>query len=211
MTNRYRQLAFGERARARQGTIGSEDANGVTAENMTLGDREVAMVTGAFQLHLGTVTPSGWPYVQYRSGPAGFVHHLGGNRIGFADHRGNRQFVSVGNIETDGRVALYVADLPRRLRLKLFGTAQVVDAADDPMLLDDLRRLPDGRTVSAECERSIVVEVEAFDWNCARSLVPQYTDEQIRRRIQPYIDEITALRAEVDALRTQRASPSSDQ
>lgn len=157
------------------------------------------MLTDAFQFHLATVTESGWPYVQYRSGPTGFVHHLGGNQIAFADFRGNRQFVSTGNIDADGRVALFVADYPLRKRLKVFGRAVV---SDDPELLERLRRVPDGE-ISAVCERSIVIDVEAFDWNCSRSLVPQYTDVQVRERTQPYIDRITELQDEVAALRAR--------
>lgn len=168
-----------------------------------MGDRELALVRESFQFHMATVTPSGWPYVQYRSGPVGFLHHLGGQTIGFADHRGNQQFVSVGNIADNGRVALFLADFPLKRRLKVFGTARVVDADDDPQLLDRLRDLGDGRRISARCERSIVIDVEAFDWNCSRSLIPQYTDEAVRARIRPYIDEINDLRAEVDSLRAQ--------
>ncbi|QRY61018.1 pyridoxamine 5'-phosphate oxidase family protein [Gordonia sp. PDNC005] len=206
MGNRYQHIVFGESARARQRSAGSIGAYGGEASDncvsddegpQELGTREVAMLTSAFQFHLATVTESGWPYVQYRSGPAGFVHHLGGNRIAFADFRGNRQFVSTGNIDADGRVAIFVADYPLRSRLKVFGRAHV---SNDPEFLRRLRRV-DGGEISATCERSIVVDVEAFDWNCSRSLVPQYTADQVRERVQPYIDRIAELQSEVAALR----------
>ncbi|MGO3326430.1 pyridoxamine 5'-phosphate oxidase family protein [Gordonia sp. (in: high G+C Gram-positive bacteria)] len=202
MATRYQNLAYGDAARARQhavtgaGTPGPEITDDGPQE---LTSRELRMLTDAFQFHLATVTESGWPYVQYRSGPTGFVHHLGGNKIAFADFRGNRQFVSTGNIDADGRVALFVADYPLRKRLKVFGRAVV---SDDPDLLDRLRHVDDGM-ISAVCERSIVIDVEAFDWNCSRSLVPQYTDTQVRERVQPYIDRISALQAEVAALKAQ--------
>lgn len=203
---RYHHLAFGTEALARQRKAGSIVAYGADLDcpdhgPQELGDREISLLTNCFQFHLATVTPAGWPYLQYRSGPRGFLHHLGGQKIGFADHQGNRQFVSVGNIEASGRVALFIADLPVRTRLKLFGTARVVDADMDPDLLEQLRRLDDGATVGARCERSIIIDVEAFDWNCQRSMVPQYTEEEVQRRIAPYIDELTALRAEVEKLR----------
>ncbi|MEJ9079576.1 pyridoxamine 5'-phosphate oxidase family protein [Gordonia malaquae] len=206
MGNRYQRIVFGDAARARQRSAGSVGAYGgdmsgdkapVDEGRQELGSRELSMLTSAFQFHLATVTESGWPYVQYRSGPAGFVHHLGDNRIAFADFRGNRQFVSTGNIDADGRVAIFVADYPLRSRLKVFGRAHV---SDDPELLRRLRRVDDGE-ISATCERSIVVDVEAFDWNCSRSLVPQYTADQVRERVQPYIDRITELQSEVAALR----------
>lgn len=210
MGQRYQDIAFGPRSRERQCRVGSDVAYGegnAAAEStpQDLSGREIAMLTGVFQFHLATVTPSGWPYVQYRSGPRGFLHHLGGNHIGFADFHGNQQFVSVGNLESDGRVALFLADFPRKRRLKLFGRAQVVEARDDPHLLDVLQQLDDGR-IAARCERSIVIDIEAFDWNCSRSLVPQYTADEVRERTEPYIaqikslqDEVTALRARLDA------------
>lgn len=206
MGTHYHHIAFGEEALTRQGLAGSVVAYGADLDSpdegiQQLGDREIALLRNSFQLHLATVTPAGWPYVQYRSGPRGFVHHLGGQRIGFADHAGNQQFVSVGNIEHDGKVALFVADLPLRRRLKVFGTAQVIEADEDPQLLERLKHLDDGRRVAARCERSIIIDVEAFDWNCSRSLVPQYTEEQVRDRVQPYIEQINALRDEVDRLR----------
>ena len=204
MTTRYQEIAFGDAARARQQASGRVGAHGdpaaVADGPQTVGDREVRMMTRAFAFHLATVTPTGWPYVQYRSGPRGFVHHLGGNRFGFADFRGNRQFVSVGNLDTDDRVALFFADHPQRTRLKVFGRARVDD--HDQELLDDLMRVDDG-LVAAHCERSIVIDVEAFDWNCSRSVVPMYTTEEVRERVQPYLDQIRALQDEVAALKAQ--------
>ena len=208
MGSRYHHLAFGDKTLARQEKAGSIVAYGADLASPDTGahplsGREISLIANCFQFHLATVTPAGWPYIQYRSGPRGFLHHLGGQRIGFADHQGNQQFVSVGNIESNGRVALFIADLPVRARLKVFGTARIVDAEHDPQLLERLRSLGEGRYVAARCERSIVIDVEAFDWNCRRSLVPQYTEDQVRARMQPYIDEISALRAEVDRLRSR--------
>ena len=138
--------------------------------------------------------------MQYRSGPRGFLHHLGGNRIGFADFVGNNQFATVGNLDNNGRVSLFIADFPRKLRLKVFGTARVIEAADDPALFDRLMTIGNQR-IAAKAARSIVIDVEAFDWNCSRSLIPQYDGGAVAERIKPYADEITRLRAEVDRLR----------
>lgn len=161
------------------------------------------MLTEAFQFQMSTVTPDGWPYIQYRSGPTGFVHHLGENKIGFADFAGNRQFVSVGNLETNDRVALFVADYPHRMRLKVFGRATVFDATDHPDLVEQLSLVNDGR-IAARIEHCIVIDVEAFDWNCSRSIVPQYTAEQVRERAEPYIAEIAKLHDEIAELKRNR-------
>jgi predicted pyridoxine 5'-phosphate oxidase superfamily flavin-nucleotide-binding protein len=203
----YHHLVFGRQTLARQEKIGSIVAYGADLSSpdegpQLLGGREIALLVNCFQFHMATVSPTRWPYIQYRSGPPGFVHHLGGQTIGFADHQGNQQYVSVGNIEANGKVALFVADMPVRSRLKVFGTARIVEADQDPELMERLRRLDGGARVAARCERSILIDVEAYDWNCRRSLVPQYTEEQVYARMRPYIDEITALRAEMDRLRS---------
>ncbi|MFW0790176.1 pyridoxamine 5'-phosphate oxidase family protein [Gordonia sp. CPCC 205333] len=209
--NHYHHLVFGDRALARQQRNGSFVAYGAETRRdddgpAPLDQRAVNLLVESFQFHLATVTEGGWPYVQYRSGPPGFIHHLGGSRIGFADHRGNAQYVSIGNIETNGRVAMFVADYPRRRRVKLFGHATVVEAHDDPQLLDALRQVGDSR-ISAHCERSIVIDVEALDWNCSRSMVPQYTQEQVSELTAGYISAIDDLRAEVTELRRQLTQP----
>lgn len=196
MRTRYQELVFDG------GEPGSGTASATEVQDVT--EREIGMLTGAFQLHLATVTPSGGPYVQYRSGPRGFVHHLGGNRFGFADLRGNRQFVTVGNLAGDPRVALFVADYPMRRRLKLFGTARVLTADEDRALFDRLHRVGDGR-LAGRAEASVVIDVEAFDWNCGRSLVAQYTADEVRERIAPYRDEIEDLRSQVSDLKRRLA------
>ncbi|MGC4934447.1 pyridoxamine 5'-phosphate oxidase family protein [Gordonia sp. DT30] len=188
-------------------SVGSFPAYGAGLESpdegpQELTGREIGMITRSFQCHLATVTPSGWPYVQYRSGPHGFLHHLGGSRIGFPDFRGNRQFVSAGNIDDDARVSLFLADYPRKQRLKLFGRASVIEAHDDEALMSRLRWVADGE-IASPSERAVVIEVEAFDWNCSRSLVPQYTAEQVRERVQPYIDQIGDLQREIEKLKGQ--------
>lgn len=196
MGTRYQHLTYSDAAHvlARGSAAGARPESDDGPQQIT--DREIRQLTGAFQFHMATVTPQGWPYIQYRSGPVGFVHHLRDNRFAFADFTGNRQYVSVGNLSEDPRVALFVADYPRRTRLKVFGRAVVVEAAEDPALFERLHTVGDGR-ISARAERSIVIEVEAYDWNCARSLVPQYTTEQVRERVQPYIDEIAELRRQI--------------
>ncbi|GAA2066229.1 pyridoxamine 5'-phosphate oxidase family protein [Williamsia deligens] len=210
MGRRYSHLAFGPRSLDRQVQAGSVVAYGADLETPDSGpqeitEREIRMLTSVFQFHLASVTPQGWPYIQYRSGPVGFLHHLGGNRFGFPDFYGNQQFVSVGNIEADDRVALFVADFPRRTRIKVFGRATVVDATADPALADILGHV-DGRAIATPVERCVLIDVEAFDWNCARSLIPQFTAEMIRDRTQPYAERIVELQEEVERLRAELAA-----
>ena len=126
---------------------------------------------------MATVSETGWPYLQHRGGPKGFLKVLDPQTIAFADFRGNLQYVSAGNLEGNDRVALFLMDYANRQRLKLLGHSRVVDAADDPGLIDRLRD-PGYR---ARVERAVVIRVEAFDWNCRQHITPRFTEEEFRR------------------------------
>ena len=208
---------FGPAAVERQRDHGSYTAYGAKTElpddgPMVLDDREKLLVTTRDQFQIATVTESGWPYIQYRSGPKGFVHVLDDSRIAFADFRGNNQYVTTANIDADGRVAMFLVDYPTKQRLKLYGRARVIERADDPDLMDRLQRAGDTR-IAAVCERSIVVDIEAFDWNCTRSIIPRYDGAYLKDLAAVYARKaeesesalrhrIAALEAEVDRLKS---------
>lgn len=170
---------FGPAAIARQKVDGSYTAYGSQTERpddgpMSLDTREKAMIRAVDQFQIATVAETGWPYIQYRSGPKGFLQVLDDRTLGFADFAGNHQYVTAANLDHDDRVAVFLVNYPLRQRLKLYGRARTVEAADDPQLLDRLRKIGD-LTVAATCERSVVIDVEAFDWNCTRSIIPATT------------------------------------
>ena len=129
---------------------------------------------------LGTASRSGQPYIQHRGGPPGFLHVLDERRIGFADLAGNRQYITLGNLSENPQATLFLIDYEQAARVKLWGTAQVVE--NDPALLATLAP-PKGRP-----ERAILFTVQAWDANC-----PQH----IPRRID--LDRAAALLAERDA------------
>lgn len=139
---------------------------------------------------MATVSETGWPYIQHRGGPTGFVRVLDESMVGFADFRGNRQYVSVGNLMTDDRVSLFFMDYPNKTRLKLFGRARII-GFDDQAVLSRLE-MPDYR---ARIERGFVITVEGFDWNCPQHITPRYTIEEIT----PTIDALKARIAELEA------------
>src|SRR5688572_17234654 len=99
-----------------------------------LGPAEAEFLSGRDGFYLGTVSATGWPYIQYRGGPRGFLKVLDAHRVGFADFRGNRQYLTVGNLATDDRVSLFVMDYAQRRRLKLFGHAALVDPGTEDVL-----------------------------------------------------------------------------
>jgi hypothetical protein len=141
----------------------------------TLGDREAKFIQERDGFYQATVSETGWPYVQYRGGPAGFLKVLDACTIGYADFRGNRQYLSVGNIEADARVAMILMDYATRRRLKIWAWARIVEAAESPGLITRVT-VPD---YHARVERAVVMTIEAFDWNCPRHITRRFTETEI--------------------------------
>ncbi len=154
----------------------------------------IAARDGFFQ---ATVSETGWPYVQFRGGPAGFVKVLDDKTIAYADFRGNRQYLSVGNLSEDDRISLILVDYPNRRRLKIWGHARIVDRETDP---DLVARLHD-ETYRARPERAVVITVKAFDWNCPQHIPQRFTVEEFQQALTPVREELARLRAENDRLK----------
>ncbi|CAN5702558.1 pyridoxamine 5'-phosphate oxidase family protein [soil metagenome] len=162
---------------------------------------EIAFVEARDSFYLATVTEDGWPYIQHRGGPAGFLKVLGPNQLGFADLGGNRQLLSTGNLAAHEKVALFLMDYPRRERLKLLGRARVLDARDQPALAD---QLAPSLALRAAVERLFVIDVTGFDWNCPKYITPRYTAAEVERVVAPLKARIAALESELKAISTQR-------
>ncbi len=142
--------------------------------------------------YLASVSQTGWPYVQFRGGAPGFVRVLDDQTFGWADFRGNLQYISTGNVIADDRVSAIFMDYPRRRRLKIFGRARIVFAPDDPTVIARLAVPGDDSVV----ERAVLVAVEAFDWNCPQHITPRYSASELEPRLGALRAEIAALRAE---------------
>lgn len=184
----------GRAAQARLGSrgapvrLGRAGAAPPTAEPRDpLGASERAFVGARDGFYLASVSSSGWPYVQFRGGPVGFVRSPDGHTLAWADFRGNRQYLSTGNVAGDERVALFFMDYPNRQRLKVFGRARTVDAKDDPDLVAGLV-VPGYRAV---VEQGFVVTVAAFDWNCPRHITPRYSEPELEALLAPVRDAVT--------------------
>jgi uncharacterized protein len=149
---------------------------------------------------MATVNESGWPYVQHRGGPAGFLHVLDPATIAFADFRDNRQYVSTGNLTADDRVALILVDDARRRRFKVLGRARTVDAGQDAALVERLH--PAG--YAAHTERAMLISVEAFDWNCSQHITARFTAAEVDAHSAELHARIAALEAELAELRAPR-------
>jgi predicted pyridoxine 5'-phosphate oxidase superfamily flavin-nucleotide-binding protein len=192
MGHKFAELAFTDTVKQLQEADGSrksytrmeagEDSNNV------LTDREEAFIDARDSFYMATVSETGWPYVQHRGGPAGFVRVIDEKSLGFPDFSGNRQFVSTGNLKVDDRVSLFFMDYPNRAGLKLLGR---VKTSEDPEILESLAL----EGYSAKIERAFLIEVAAFDWNCPQHITPRFTAEDVESAVAPLQARIAELEA----------------
>jgi ferredoxin-NADP reductase/predicted pyridoxine 5'-phosphate oxidase superfamily flavin-nucleotide-binding protein len=183
MARAFAKIAFTPNVQAVQTRMGSRDAYrtvelGVT-EAVTLGSDEVDFISERDSFYQGTVSENGWPYVQHRGGPTGFLKVLGPQTIGYADFSGNRQYISVGNLAGDDRVSLFLMDYPGQRRLKIWGRARLIDEATEPDLVARL----ESPSYRAPVERGVVITVEALDWNCPKHITPRFTEHQVKELV----------------------------
>jgi len=214
MARRFAEIAFTPSVKAAQVRYGSREANsrfeepeddgdGAPAAGDRLGPREAAFVEARDGFYQATVSETGWPYVQFRGGPPGFLKVLDDRTLGYADFRGNLQYLSVGNLAVDDRVALILMDYARRKRLKIWARARLVDVADDPALAGRLA-VPG---YPARVERAVVLTVEAIDWNCPQHITPRFTEAEVRQAVAPLHARIAELEAQLADARSARAAP----
>ena len=169
-------------------------------------EAEAGFITHRDSFYMATVSETGWPYIQHRGGPPGFLKVLDDKTLGFADFRGNRQYISVGNMATDDRVALFLMDYPSRTRLKILARAEIKDLANDAELAEKLD-IPGYKT---KIERAVLFHLEAFDWNCQQHITPRFTEAEIAQAVAPMRARLTALEAENGVLRAKLAAGESE-
>ncbi len=167
-------------------------------ERDTLTEDEMQFIQARDSFYMATVSESGWPYMQHRGGPPGFLHVLGPLKLAFADYKGNRQLLSTGNVSKENRVALFLMDYPNRTRLKILGHARVEDARDHADLVAQLA----GPDMQRNVERLFFIDIVSFDWNCPQHITPRYTLDEIKQDIvDPLQARIAELEAEISQLR----------
>ena len=196
MTSRYLNLLFTPSVKAAQEAHGSRDVyarrDGPQAEPDRLGENEAAFIAERDSFYMATVGAGGWPYIQHRGGPPGFIKSLDERTLGIADFRGNRQYVSLGNLADDNRVSLFFMDYANQARLKVLARARVVDLAGEPGLAGALAN----PGYKARIERGLLFDVEAFDWNCSQHITPRFSQAEITPAIEALKARIAELEAE---------------
>ena len=166
-------------------------------ERDLLGDGEAEFIAARESFYLGTVSEAGWPYVQHRGGPKGFLRLLNPSALVFADYQGNRQLLSTGNLSVDDRVSLFLMDYPNRTRLKILGHARAEDARLHPDLAAQLAN----SSMKARVERIVFIDVVSFDWNCPKYITPRYSREEVEELVGPLKSRITELETQLSRIK----------
>jgi predicted pyridoxine 5'-phosphate oxidase superfamily flavin-nucleotide-binding protein len=202
MGNHFHELTFTDLVKAEQQEHGSRrqyermEKTGPSGDALSANEETFIALRDSF--YMASVSETGWPYIQHRGGPAGFVRVLAPNLLGFADLRGNKQYISLGNLQHDARVALFFMDYPNQTRLKILGRVEVHEKdAAAPGLIDSLRTAEAGAVI----ERAILIHVEAFDWNCPQHITPRYTLDELKPSLDKLQQRLASLEAENAELR----------
>jgi uncharacterized protein len=201
MANRFYKLTFTPSVKRAQERYGSRRnyarVGGGESEFFGLTEAEVEFISQRDGFYMATVGENGYPYIQFRGGPKGFLKILDAKTLGFADFRGNLQYISVGNLQTNDRTALFLMDYSNRQRLKILARVQNEDARDAPELIERLAP----QDYKARIERAMILRVEAFDWNCPQHITQRFTIEEIETINQPLYEHVKRLEDENQRLR----------
>jgi predicted pyridoxine 5'-phosphate oxidase superfamily flavin-nucleotide-binding protein len=206
MAKNYPELAFTKAVKEMQEKLGSRAAYARQEKNSIvegLTDYETDFISQRDSFYMATISENGFPYIQHRGGPKGFMKVLDKNRLGIIDFRGNSQYISVGNLATHQNVAIILIDYPARARLKIFAKAKIVELKDDPGLYDQL----DLENYKFHPERMMMFHIEAYDWNCQQHITPRYTIGELEEALAPQREYIKKLEKEIKILKTKLKEP----
>ncbi|MGI9354750.1 MAG: pyridoxamine 5'-phosphate oxidase family protein [Rhizobiaceae bacterium] len=197
----YYGVAFTEAVKKEQKDRGSLGTFDTARDRLnSLGENELAFIAARDSFYMATVGENGWPYLQHRGGPQGFIRVADETTLAIADFRGNRQYISLGHLASDDRVALFMMDYTNRARLKLYAHACAV-AVEDALDLAALVETPGYR---GKIEHILTFKIAGYDWNCPQHIAERYTLADIKTATQNYRGRIAQLEAEVAALQKKQ-------
>ncbi|HBR51731.1 MAG TPA: pyridoxamine 5'-phosphate oxidase [Nitrospira sp.] len=198
MAMKYLQMTMTESVRsAQQQYYGRALTITDAPDRDPLGEAETGFIAERDSFYLGSVSEQGWPYVQHRGGPKGFVKVLDPMTLAFADYRGNRQLLSTGNVHVNDRVALFLMDYKNRARLKILGHARVEDIRENAAITE---RFAQG-DMRNKVERVVTIEVVSYDWNCPKYITPRYSLDEVEEAMAPLKSRIAELEAKLGSVR----------
>ena len=166
-------------------------------------ENEAAFIAARDSFYMATDSETGWPYVQHRGGPRGFLKLLDDRTLAFADYRGNRQYISTGNLAADDRACLFLMDYTRPARLKISARVETLALDADPALT----ALVTTSDYKAKLERIFRLHLETFDWNCPQHITPRFTEQDIAEAVRPLRDRLAQLESENVELRARLTVP----
>lgn len=179
MKRNFTQLAFTDSVKKVQDHYGTRNSYArmeTSADKYRLTDRETEYILSRDSFYMATVGENGWPYVQFRGGPKGFLKVIDDTTLGYADFRGNGQYISTGNLQTVNRATLILMDYAEQRRLKIWTEVSIIEAKEDAALQHQLE-MPDYK---ARVERLVMLNIQAYDWNCPQHITARYTIDEIR-------------------------------
>lgn len=178
MRDAFARTMFSEPAKKLQKQAGSREAYERMARSGRfedgLGEFEREFIAARDSFYMATVTPDGWPYIQHRGGPAGFLRVVDEKTLAFSDYSGNKQYISAGNLSENDRVSLFLMDYPHQARLKIIGRARWLNAGQHPELESSL-----ATERGAKVEGIVVITVVGYDWNCSQHITQRFTEEEL--------------------------------
>ena len=198
----YAKLAFSDASKLLQEEFGSRhNYERVEKYNVTegLSENEIGYIEKQDHFYMASIGENGFPYVQHRGGPVGFVKVLDNKTLGFVDFTGNMQYITVGNIKANPNVALIMISYPHKARLKIYAKAKIVQLNENPELFEKI----DPTDYKHRSERMIVLEIQAYDWNCRQHITPRYTTEEIEQAFLPQKEYILDLEDENKRLKNE--------
>ena len=199
MALKYLELTMTEAVRRAQKHYYGRNLNIAGApERDPLTQNEAEFIAERDSFYLGSISETGWPYIQHRGGPKGFLRVVNETTLAFADYTGNRQLLTTGNVSMNDRVALFLMDYQNRARLKILGHARVEDARAHPELVAQLA----GPAMQSAVERLVFIDVVSFDWNCPKYITPRYSAEEVEAYVSPLKKRIAELEAQLDTVKS---------
>ncbi|MFZ6720070.1 pyridoxamine 5'-phosphate oxidase family protein [Undibacterium sp. Ji49W] len=210
MSRAFADISFTPSVKAAQSLYGSREDNLgfelVDEKRDHLLERDIEFLQARDSFYQATVSENGWPYVQHRGGPVGFLKVFDAKTIGYADFVGNAQYLSVGNLFANDRISLILIDYPRRRRMKIWGRARIVHEHEEPALIARLA-MPAYR---ARIERAIIITVEAVEWNCPQHITPRFTGAEVQEMMATVLEENRQLKQQLQNLQKSQQSLAAD-
>jgi uncharacterized protein len=200
MATKYLDMAFTDAVcRAQKQYYGRAGKIAGASERDPLGLAEVEFIAARDSFYLGSINESGWPYIQHRGGPTGFLRNINDTTLVFADYKGNQQLLSTGNVSVNDRVALFLMDYKNRERLKILGHARV----EDVRLHSELVVQVSDANMRSRVERLVFIDVVSYDWNCPKYITPRYSVAEVEELTGPLRERIVELEAQLRRAKTK--------